>query len=76
MLKVYYRDDSGHATNDPCGVAVTGEVFSQVDVSGPYLVDRAVSQTNLRLAGKGDEILPSGSHVPVTEKSYFFASSF
>ena len=59
------RGDSRLIANDACRVALTGEVFSQIDVAGSEAVDRTVAQTDLDFARQGDHKLSARSRVPV-----------
>ena len=54
-------DDPGDGTHNAGGVSPAGQIFGEVDVSGAKLVDGAVAEAGLRLAGEGDQVLPAGS---------------
>ena len=56
-IQVYGGSDPWHIADDTGRMPVTGEVFSQIDITRPQPVNRTVSQTNLRFSGKGDDIL-------------------
>ena len=66
---MYGGHDAGNVSDYPCSVAVTREVLSQVYVSGPQSIHRAVAQPDLRLTGERDEILPPRSDMPVAKKA-------
>jgi len=50
-------------------VAMPGEVFRHIHVAGPEAVNRAIPQADFRLAGQGDDVLPPGRGVPVTQRA-------
>ena len=61
VVQVDGGDDSGDVTHNAGGVSAAGQIFGEVDVSGAKLVDGAVAEADLRLAGEGDQVLPAGS---------------
>ncbi len=51
LVQMHGGGHPGHIANHPGGVPMAGQVFSQVDVSRPQMVNRSIGQSDLRLAG-------------------------
>ena len=58
-LQVDRSGDPGYLADHTGGVSMPGKVFRHIHISRPQTVDGAITQADFRLAGQGDDVLPS-----------------
>ena len=60
VVQVDGGDDPGDVSHNAGGVSAASQILGEVDVSWAKSVDGTVPQTDFRLAGQGDQVLPAG----------------